>query len=177
MRYAVDIVALMLLYVLVFYRRWKRKGRDVLLVNTLMYIYLGFVAYFTLMPVITALPFVFNHSYVPMNLEPFIDMTMERGDYMRQIVLNVIMTVPFGILAPLVEGKRPSFWKTVMYTFFLSLGIELLQPLISNSRSSDVTDLITNVIGGAIGYGVYVIFRPAIEKILSQIRSESGKSV
>ena len=42
----------------------------------------------------------------------------------------------------------------------MSLGIELLQPIINDFRSSDITDLITNVTGGIIGYIFYVVFRP-----------------
>ena len=73
MKYWIDFGALALLYVRVLFRKWRSRGKDVLLVNTLMYVYLSFVLYFTLMPVITSLPFVLNHPYEPMNLEPFID--------------------------------------------------------------------------------------------------------
>ena len=52
MKYLIDFAVLALLYIFVFFRKWKIKGNDVLLVNTLMYIYLSFVLYFTLMPVI-----------------------------------------------------------------------------------------------------------------------------
>lgn len=52
MKYLIDFAALALLYAFVFFRKWKLKGKDVLLVNTLMYIYFSFVLYFTLMPVI-----------------------------------------------------------------------------------------------------------------------------
>ena len=50
--------------------------------------------------------------------------------------------------------------KIVFYTFLLSLGIELLQPLINGVRSADITDLLTNVMGGIIGYVMYLIFKP-----------------
>ncbi len=41
------------------------------------------VLYFTLMPIITSLPFIFNHPYTSMNLDPFIDVLNGRGDFMR----------------------------------------------------------------------------------------------
>ena len=44
MGYIIDFVALALLYVFVFLRKWK--GRGTLFVNTLMYICLSFVLYF-----------------------------------------------------------------------------------------------------------------------------------
>lgn len=159
-RYLIDVIALALLYALVFFRRWQRRGRAVLLVRTLMYLYLSLVLLVTLMPVLTALPFLFNHPYKPMNLIPFIDVLEGRGDFIRQIVLNMIMTLPFGFLYPLTRSKGASFGRTVLCCFLMSLGIELLQPLIDGFRSADITDLITNTAGGALGYVLYVICRP-----------------
>jgi glycopeptide antibiotics resistance protein len=170
MKELVDFVVLIIIYFWKFYRKWKEKGRDILLINTLMYIYLSFVLYFTLMPIITSLPFIFNHPYDSMNLVPFIDVLNGRGDFIRQVGLNVIMTIPFGFLIPLVKKENDKLLKVVFYTFLLSLGIELLQPLINGVRSADITDLITNVIGGIIGYIIYLIFKPLTTKILNCIR-------
>ena len=174
-KYLVDFAALALLYIFVFFGRWRAKGRDMLLVNTLMFIYLSFVLYFTLMPVITSLPFILDHPYTPMNLVPFIDVSLGRGDFVRQIVLNVVMTVPFGFLFPLTQGRTAKLGKTVLFCFLMSLGIEVLQPLISGSRSSDVTDLITNVTGGMIGYIFYLIFRPIAFWILDHLEPRGQK--
>ncbi|MCI8392943.1 MAG: VanZ family protein [Clostridia bacterium] len=171
MKELVDFIFLIIIYFWKFYKKWKEKGRDVLLVNTTMYIYLSFVLYFTLMPIITSLPFIFNHPYTPMNLVPFIDVTFGRGDFARQIGLNIIMTIPFGFLMPLVKKENARLLKVVFYTFLLSLGIELLQPLINGLRSSDITDLITNVTGGIIGYVMYLIFKPLTTKILNCIKN------
>ena len=170
MKYAVDFIALVLLYVFVFFRKWKTKGRDMLLVNTLMYGYLSFVLYFTLMPVIAALPFILNHPYSPMNMVPFIDVLRGRGDFIRQVLLNVIMTAPFGFLFPLTRRPAAGFAKTILFCFLMSLGIELLQPLLNGSRSADITDLITNTIGGAAGYGLYIVFRPMTSWILARLK-------
>ena len=172
MKYLIDFTALILLYVFVFFGRWKSKGRDVLLVNTLLYIYLSFVLYFTLMPIIAALPFLLNHPYKPMNLVPFIDVTMGRGDFLRQIVLNVIMTVPFGFLFPLTRNRTAQFGRTVFFCFLMSLCIELLQPLINGFRTADITDVITNVTGGVLGYVLYVIFTPITFWILNKVKAK-----
>lgn len=171
MKYWIDFTALALLYAFVFFRKWKMVGKDILLVNTLMYIYLSFVLYFTLMPVITSLPFVLNHPYKPMNLVPFIDVSQRRGDFFRQIVLNILLTVPFGFLFPLTRSKAAKFTATVFFCFLMSLGIELLQPLINGTRASDITDLITNVIGGMLGYGFYILFKPVTFWILDHLKA------
>lgn len=135
-----------------------------------MYIYLSFVLFFTLMPIIVSIPFILNHPYTPMNLIPFVDILMGRGDFIRQIALNVIMTMPFGFLLPLTDNRTAKLGKTIFFCFLMSLGIELLQPLIDGSRSSDVTDLITNVIGGILGYGFYLVFRPVAFWILDCLK-------
>ncbi len=172
-KYLIDFTVLVLLYVFVFFRRWKIKGKDILLVNTLMYIYLSFVLYFTLMPIITSIPFVLNHPYKLMNLVPFIDVLEGRGDFLRQIILNVIMTVPFGFLYPLTQNRTGKFILTVLFCFLMSLGIEILQPLVDGFRSSDITDIITNVIGGMLGYGFYTIFKPVTFWILDHLKTKN----
>ena len=173
LKYVIDFIALAILYAFYFFKRWKSKGRDTLFFNTLMYVYLSFVVFFTLMPIIVKLPFISNHPYTPMNMVPFVDVLSGRGDFLRQIVLNIIMTVPFGFLYPLSQGQKSGFFKTIFCCFLLSLGIELLQPLISGSRSSDITDLITNVIGGMIGYCFYIIFKPITNWISEQLTKNS----
>lgn len=170
MKYLIDFTALILLYIFVFFNKWKMKGKDRLLINTLMYIYLSFVLYFTLMPIITSIPFVLNHPYTPMNMVPFIDVLERRGDFIRQILLNVIMTIPFGFLFPLTQNKTAGFGRTVFFCFLMSLGIEILQPLINGFKSSDITDLITNVTGGMLGYGCYIVFRPVTFWILDRLK-------
>ena len=73
----------------------------------------------------------------------------------------------FGFLFPIMKSKNAKLLKTILYTFLLSLIIEILQPIIINGgRTSDITDIITNVIGGIIGYIIYLIFKPLTTKIL-----------
>lgn len=146
----IDIVIMLLIYIIFLFKKWKRKGKKNLLINTLLYFYfIGFL-YFTLMPVITSLPFMFNHPYTKMNLNLFDDLIIGRGDYLIQIVLNIILTVPFGFLIS-YKIDKVNLFKVMLYTFILSLTTELLQPLI-NARSADITDLLINVIGGVAGY-------------------------
>lgn len=171
-KYLVDFMVLGIIYILIFYKRWKVSGRDTLFINTMMYVYLSFVLYFTLMPIVTSLPFMFNHPYTPMNLVPFIDVSLGRGDFIRQVGLNVIMTIPFGFLFPLTKKENTNFFKTIIFCFLLSFIIEVLQPLINGFRSSDITDIITNITGGVIGYLFYIIFKPLTSKILKLIRGK-----
>lgn len=168
-KYFIDFTGLVFLYALVFFRKWRTQGRDRLLVNTLMYAYLSLVLCFTMMPVVVSIPFILDHPYKPMNLVPFIDVSLGRGDFFRQVLLNVIMTLPFGFLFPLTRDKRTKLGVTVFFCFLMSLGIELLQPFFD--RSSDITDLITNVIGGALGYGLYTVFKPVAFWLLERLKT------
>ena len=170
MKELIDFTVLIIIYFLKLYKKWKSKGKDILFINTTMYIYLSFVLYFTLMPIITSLPFLFNHPYSSINIVPFIDLLNGRGDFIRQLILNIIMTVPFGFLLPLIKKENIKLLKVIFYTLLLSLSIEILQPLINGFRSADITDIITNLIGGIIGYIIYLIFKPLINKILNYIK-------
>lgn len=163
----VDIIVLIIIYVHSFFKKWKAEGKDKLLVNTLFYIYIALVLYVTLMPIIVSLPFIFDHPYAPMDLLPFDDYVSGRGDAVRQLLLNVIMMIPFGFLLPFV--KKQKLFSCIFWTFLFSLSIELLQPLFN--RSSDVTDLITNTVGGTIGYFLYLILRPLVNIILNHLKS------
>ncbi len=165
----IDFALMAGIYLAFFRKKWCERGPDVLLINTLMYLYLSVVFYFTLMPVITALPFIFDHPYV-MHLEPFSDLIYGWGNAVREIVMNILMTVPFGFLFPLTQkkGKR-TLGLTVLCTCMLSVVIELLQPLLHGYRSCDITDVITNTFGGAIGYVLYGALYPFTSYVLGQI--------
>ena len=81
-----------------------------------------------------------------------------------------------------VENPVAILWRLVCYfkhcrlllTAALSLGIELLQPLINAARSADITDLITNTVGGAVGYSGYVLLRPVWRRWLPEGRRRDG---
>lgn len=161
----IDFIVLIVLYVTVFFNKWRIKGKTKLLVNTLMYIYISLVLYVTLMPIIVSLPFIFNHPYTPMNIIPFDDYFSGRGDTVRQILLNIIMMMPFGFLLPVV--KKQNLLSCLLWTFLFSLGIELIQPLINGFRSADITDLITNTIGALLGYLLFLVFKPLINRIIT----------
>lgn len=67
------------------------------------------------------------------------------------------------------KGIRKMHVKNFPVYYLMSLGIELLQPLINGFRSADITDLITNVIGGIVGYVLYIVFRPITSWILEHL--------
>ena len=74
--------------------------------------------------------------------------------FFRNIIGNVLLFIPYGFFASLyVELKNPL--KAFALVFIASLSIEVTQ--LSIGRVFDVDDILLNVVGGMIGYGIYVL--------------------
>ncbi|WP_235932828.1 VanZ family protein [Peptoniphilus faecalis] len=69
---------------------------------------------------------------------------------MTNIIGNIIIFVPFGILLPEIFPKTRSLLKILGITSVTSFFVEFIQFFIG--RSVDIDDLILNVLGSAIGY-------------------------
>ncbi|MEP7371776.1 MAG: VanZ family protein [Chitinophagaceae bacterium] len=89
------------------------------------------------------------------NLIPFSDSKPDAGG----IILNVLICVPLGIYAG-VLFKRRTFSTKLFFFFLISSLFEVLQ-FILRAGAFDITDIITNTLGGIIGL---MIFK-AIEKL------------
>ena len=125
-----DLLVLVAVYAAWLLPKWRRLGKRPLLVYTLMYGCLAGIVRFTLTPVLTALPY------------------------------NVVLFLPFGVLQPLCDrcrGRRPRFWRCLLLALALSAGVELVQPLLHVFRRADITDVITNTIGGVLGYALWAL--------------------
>lgn len=92
------------------------------------------------------------------NLIPFSDPEYSKVGY----VLNVIMLMPFGFLAPTLFRDKRKLWKTALAGALFSILIEGSQLL--NYRSTDVDDVILNTLGAVIGYGIYRLFSRLFRK-------------
>ncbi|MBQ5355831.1 MAG: VanZ family protein [Clostridia bacterium] len=75
-------------------------------------------------------------------------------DIIWNVVGNMVMFIPSGIVLPIIYRQLNSFWKVVAAGAVISLCTELLQ-LPFPSRASDIDDLILNTLGVAVGYGIY----------------------
>ena len=71
---------------------------------------------------------------------------------------NVGMFIPLGFFLPAVFAKLQKLWKTLLATTVIICAVEALQ-LFSLLGNCDVDDLILNLIGAAMGYGIYAILR------------------
>ena len=95
------------------------------------------------------------------NLIPFNDPLILNGKIdLGEIIMNVVIFAPLGIYAGILF-KRWISGKNLFFFFLISLIIEALQ-FILRVGAFDITDAITNTLGGIIGL---MIFK-AIEKVL-----------
>ena len=82
------------------------------------------------------------------NLIPFSDFRDSRFLYLS--ALNMVMTMPLGVLLPLAFRKYRRFTPTLLAGLFTSLTIEILQ--LFCFRATDIDDLILNTLGTVLGF-------------------------
>ena len=103
--------------------------------------------------------------WLTMNLVPLVNTAV--GDMLE----NVAVFVPLGVLLPLVT-RTSSFSRVLLWGFLASLAIEVLQLVNSiaanGGHASDVNDLLANVLGAAVGYGVLriALLLPAVARLV-----------
>lgn len=74
----------------------------------------------------------------------------------RDIILNIIMFVPLGILLPVSFPKCRKFWVMLVAGFCSSLVIEICQ-LITKRGIFEADDLWGNTFGALMGYGILML--------------------
>lgn len=141
---------------------WKREA-----VLLLMYINLAVIIRFVFFPKTRVdghiQPLVFDPAAAfpfRVNLIPFVNLLDydNTRDLVWNIVGNAAMMIPTGIILPIVYKELDSFGKVMAVGALISVGTEILQ-LPFASRATDVDDLILNLLGVAVGYGIYAAFR------------------
>lgn len=175
MDYLMNILLLTTIYFLVFHPKWRLKSKRTFILNTTFYFYIVVVLFFTIMPFRIPLGATNNLMSTAIFI-PFYDLIQGYYGAVRDIVLNIIMLMPFGFLLPLI--RVTNVFKTVFLTFLFSLSIESYQLVNgwwgTSSRIFDVTDLMTNTFGGFIGYVIW--FQLATEYNKSLISSQIQKN-
>lgn len=158
-----DFLALGSLYYFALLPRWKQLPQNKFIWYTALYLYICVMMMLTLMPIIIHIPNMFHGFSSETNFYPFIDWQLQRGDYLTESLLNISLFIPFGFLIRQNTTLKP--WQVILIGLFSSIAIEVLQPLLSFDRVSDVSDVITNTIGTCIG--VY-LFQLYLHKIKSK---------
>ena len=79
---------------------------------------------------------------------------------------NLALFVPMGMALPCLSRKLNRFWKVTLTVLGMVVVVELVQGLL-RVGSIDIDDVIFNVVGAMVGYGIIVI--PFINKLLKRI--------
>lgn len=157
----------------VFYLR-KQSFRNIFLI-TIFYLYLCTIFEITIMPD------RYVQRYVPYSNENRIDILKYSVSLIpgmgfhsiKQYIQNTALFIPFGFMINLFL-KEKRFKRTLLYSFGLTLLIEVSQFILTNiyiaERSADIDDIIMNTLGGIIGLGFFVL----LNKLFTFLHKEYG---
>lgn len=89
--------------------------------------------------------------------------------FLKNVIGNMIMFLPFGFfISYYLENKKP--YLTLLLTLIASIAIELVQ--LSIGRVFDVDDILLNLCGGLLGFGLYYLLYRISEKLPNVFKSE-----
>ena len=83
--------------------------------------------------------------------------TINTNIVITNLLANTLMFIPMGMALPvLFKEKFNKLWKIIIFVVTLVLVIEIIQ-FLTFTGSADIDDLILNVIGAILGYGIISI--------------------
>ena len=77
---------------------------------------------------------------------------VERGFYIKQIIGNLIMLMPLGLMLPTL--KKVSFKQVFLIALLFSVGIETVQ-FITGRGLMEFDDVFNNTVGAVLGFLIY----------------------
>lgn len=110
-------------------------------------LYCLFALYLAALYSVTGLPTVTYCRFDPVfQLVPFAGMA---GDISGSL-LNILLFIPMGLLPPVIWQAFQDIRRTLILGASMTITVELLQ--IFTFRASDINDIITNLLGVALGF-------------------------
>jgi glycopeptide antibiotics resistance protein len=107
------------------------------------------------------------------NLIPFSEPLISNGKSdVSEIILNVVIFTPLGIYAEALF-ERWVFGKKLFLVFLISLIIEGLQYILAVG-AFDITDIITNALGGIIGL---LLFKAIVHVFRDSIKAQKFMNI
>jgi glycopeptide antibiotics resistance protein len=108
-------------------------------------------------PVVNIIPLV---DIIPDFSRTHFSMAFKIKFLVKNLVGNLTLLLPLGLLLPILWSKARSFWKIVIIGASVSLSIELLQFILAYlgfgwGRVTDIDDLILNILGVILGYVIF----------------------
>jgi glycopeptide antibiotics resistance protein len=89
--------------------------------------------------------------------------------WIRNALCNLGLLLPLGLLGPIALPVLDRWWRIALLALLISTTIELIQLAIPD-RSADIDDVIVNVAGALLGYGILnaIRRRPAPRKLVKR---------
>lgn len=123
------------------------------LLITLALLYLGALFFLTMLP--ASRPVAQYHNLVPLKSIIF---DLQRGGQLLlvNVIGNIIAFMPVGLLVPQLSAWRRGWLAVAVSALVLSTSIEVLQRTLTR-RVSDIDDVLLNVSGALLGYGLFLV--------------------
>lgn len=110
---------------------------------------------------------------IPAELRGNVNLIPLSGADRDELLLNVLLYVPFGFLLPLIFNDKERFAKIVLYALVFSVSVEAGQ--LFKFRAVDVNDLIANASGAASGALLALPFLKFAGNFIDKVRLYRGE--
>ena len=141
--------------------RRERKGKDAFPMAGLM----AFSLYLMIILVITFFSRE-DGSRIGMDLELFSTWGTNARNH-AFVVENVLLFIPYGFICPWAFPRLRGFFRNAFAAFVTSFGVETIQ-LITGRGYFQMDDILTNVLGGMIGYVLFQILYRMLRRFRRQ---------
>lgn len=133
----------------------KKKGKTA--IRQLSYIGLFCSVFLIVFATILFMPITFSPEKYVLNLNIFNWLETANGfqQFLVEKIPNTMLFIPLGLFIPIVFKSKRVFYKTALISFLATFSIEFFQYFIG--RSSDIVDVLTNLLGAIIGYVLFKI--------------------
>lgn len=128
----------------------------------LLALYLAVLIWLVLFKLTFHLSSILHHQHRSLNLIPFAAPSIVNGKInFGEMILNCVFFIPFGLLLN-VAFKKGRFVPKLVFILVFSLAAELIQ-FIFAIGATDITDVITNTLGGFLGLNIYGLSKAYID--------------
>ncbi|MGW5968819.1 VanZ family protein [Streptomyces sp. NPDC055186] len=118
---------------------------------TFMVVFAMMLARLTLQPSPASEALIHTNLHPGRSLRAYLDQPALR-DALRQVGGNILLGMPFGLLAPVVAPRTRGFLRVLLLTGSVMLMVEFAQGAMITGRAFDIDDVILNTSGALIGY-------------------------
>ena len=168
------IAGIILLFFGIFFLIWylvqKKKQKEVFLNWKKLIVIVGLLGYL----IVVFLATLFTSRYASLkniNLQLFSSYLYAWNNFdfslWLNIILNVLMFIPLGFLLPLINQRFKKWWLTYLTGLLLTITIEITQ-YISKRGILETDDIINNLLGCMIGYGLWAVINAIYLKVKKQ---------